>query len=63
MRREEDHIVRLAMNFEVEGGRPAGRPKKPWRQVLEEDVRVFNINEGMTRDRSQWRQLIGHPTT
>ena len=53
VRREEDHIVRQAMNFEVGGRRPAGRPKKTWRQGVEEDMRKLNINEEMARDRSQ----------
>ena len=62
MRREETHIVRRAMNFEVEGRRPAGRPKKTWKQGVEEDMRRLNINEEMAGDRSQWRRLIDRPT-
>ncbi len=27
MRRREEHILRRTLNFEVEGRRPAGRPK------------------------------------
>ncbi len=29
-RREEGHILRQALHFEVEGRRPPGRPKKTW---------------------------------
>ncbi len=42
--RREDHVRQL-MNFEVESRSPAGRPKKTWREVLEEDLRVINIFE------------------
>ncbi len=45
------------MNFEVEGRRPPGRPKKTWRKV----VRMLNIMEEMAMDRQQWRRLISRP--
>ncbi len=50
------------MNFEVEGRRPPGRPKKAWREVVEVDMRMLNIMEEMSMDRQQWRILIAHPT-
>ncbi len=48
------------MNFEVEGRRPPGRPKKTWRVVVvvEEDMRMLNTTEEMTVDRQQWRRLV-----
>jgi len=46
------------MNFEVEGIRPVGRPKKTWRKGVEEDMGELCINEEMARDRNQWRRLI-----
>jgi len=50
------------MNFEVEGIRPVGRPKKTWRKGVEEDMGELCINEEMARDRNQWRRLISRPT-
>ncbi len=47
-RREEEHILRRALNFEVEGRIPPGRPKKMWRKVVEEDMRMLNIMEEIT---------------
>ncbi len=32
----------IALSFEVEG-RPVRRPKKTWRKVVEEDMRLLNI--------------------
>ncbi len=61
-RREKGYILRRALNFEVEGRRPPGRPKKTWRVVAKEDVRMLNIKEEMAMDRQQWRRLIS-PTT
>ena len=44
-RREENSIVRRAMELEVEGRRPVGRPKKTWSKVVKEDIRKLNITE------------------
>ncbi len=38
---------------EVEGRRPPGRPKKTWRKVVEEDMRILNITVEMAMDRQQ----------
>ncbi len=35
VRRREEHVLKQAVNFEVEGKRPPGRPKKTWSKVLE----------------------------
>ncbi len=61
-RREEEHILRRALNFEVEGRRPPGGPRKTWIKVVEEDMRMLNIMEEMAVDRQQWRRLISRPT-
>ena len=59
--RDENIILRIAMELEVEGRRPLGRPKKAWSKVVEEDMRKLNITEDMAKDRKQWRQLISRP--
>ena len=61
-RRYENSILRRAMELEVEGRRPVGRPKTTWSKVVEEDMRKLIITEDMAEDRKQWRQLILHPT-
>ena len=61
--RDENSILRRAIDREVEGGRPVGRQKKIWSKVLEEDMRNLNIMEGMAEDRKQWKQLISRPTS
>jgi len=32
------------MEYEVEGARPRGRPKKTWRQIVEKDCQVHRLN-------------------
>ena len=54
LRREDDHVLRRALDFEVDGQRKKGRPKRTWkRQVEEESVKV-----GLRREdalcRSKW---------
>ncbi len=62
MRRREEYILRRALNIEVEGRRPPERPKKTWRKVVEEDIRMLDIMEERAMDRQQWRRLISRPT-
>ena len=61
-RREEGHVLRKALELEVEGGRKAGRPKKTWRRCVEEDTKEKNIDERSVYNRQDWRRLIARPT-
>ena len=36
-RKEDDDWVKKCMEYEVEGPRPRGRPKRTWREVVRED--------------------------
>ena len=57
--RDENSILWRAMELEVEGRRPVGRPKKTLSKVVvEEDIRKLNIAEDMAEGKKQWRQLI-----
>ena len=60
--KDENSMLRRAMELEVEGRRPVGRPKMTWNKVLEEDMRKLNITEDIAEDRKRWRQLISCPT-
>ena len=62
-RRDENSILRRAMELKVKGRRPVGRPKKTWSKVVEKDMRKLNITEDMAEDRKQWRQLESRPTS
>ena len=43
--RDENNILRRALELEVEGRRPVGRPKKTRSKVVKEDMRKLNITE------------------
>ena len=60
-RRDENSILKRAIELEVEGRRPVGRSKKTWSKV-EEDMRKISITEDMAENRKQWKQLISRPT-
>ena len=51
LRREDGHILRRALDFEIECQRKKGRPKRTWkRQVEEESMKV-----GLRRKDALWR--------
>ena len=38
LRRVDGHVVRSALDLEVEGQRKKGRPKRAWKRLVEEKV-------------------------
>jgi len=46
------------MNYEVEGVRPRGRPKKASTVVIEKDCQTQQICNEDAVDRRKWRKLI-----
>ena len=48
LRKEDDDWVKKCMEYEVEGRRPRGRPKRTWTEVVREDCQARKMNtEGM----------------
>jgi len=45
------------MEYEVEGSRPTGRPKRTWTEVVQ-DCKARNSNKEDAMDRSTWKKLI-----
>jgi len=46
------------MDFDVEGVRPRGRPKKTWTEVIEKDCYCQQICKEDAVECSKWRELI-----
>jgi len=44
LRKEDNDWVKKCMEYEVEGVRPRGRPKKTWREIVEKDCQVHGLN-------------------
>ena len=47
-----------SVDYEMEGARPRGRPKKTWRKIVEKDCQVRGLNREDAMDRSRWMKQI-----
>jgi len=60
LRKEDDDWVKKYMEYEVEGPRPRGRPKRTRREVVREDCQTSKVNKVDSTDRCKWRKMIKH---
>jgi len=58
LRKEDDDWVKKCTEYEVEGPRPRGRPKRTWREVVGKDCQARKLNKENAIDHSTWRKLI-----
>jgi len=59
LRKDDNGLVKKCMEYEVEGARPRGRPKKTWREIVEKDGQACKLSRDDAMDRSRWRRQIG----
>ena len=52
--REDGHVLRRASDFEVEGHRKKGRPKRTWKKQVEEESMKVGLRIEDTFNRSKW---------
>ena len=58
LRKEDNDWVKKCMEYEVEGARPRGRPKKTWREIVEKDCQACKLNREDAKDRNRWIKQI-----
>ena len=58
LRKDDDDWVKKCMEYEVEGSRPRGRPKRTWEEVVREDCQARKLNKEDAVDRCKWRKVI-----
>ena len=58
LRKEDNGWVKKCMEYEVEGDRPRGRPKKTWREIVEQDCQACGLNREDAIDRIRWMKQI-----
>jgi len=58
LQKEDTDWMKRCMEYEVEGSRPRGRPKKTWKEVVQKDCQAHNLNKEDAMDRSRWKKLI-----
>ena len=56
--RKDDDWVKKCMEYEAEGPRPRGRPKRTCREVVREDCQARKLNKEDAMDRCKWRKMI-----
>ena len=55
LRRQDGHILGRALNFEVEGQKTTGRPKRTWKKQVEEESIKVSLSMEDTLCQSKWR--------
>jgi len=59
LRKEDNDWVKNCMEYEVEGAKPRGRPKKTWREIMQQYFRTCKLNrEDAMVDHNRWRKQI-----
>jgi len=58
LRKDDDDWVKKCMEYEAEGPRPRGRPKRTWREVVQEDCQARKLNKEDATDPCKWRKTI-----
>ena len=54
LRRDDDSVFRVALNFEVSGKRKRGRPKA-WKKHVEEETEKIGLKKEDALRRDKWR--------
>jgi len=57
LRKEDTDWVKKCREYEVEGSRPRGIPKRTWKEVVQKDCQARNLNED-AMDRGRCKKLI-----
>ena len=55
LRREGGHVIRIALDVEVEYQRKKGRPKRTWKRQVEEERMNIGVRGKDALRRSKWR--------
>jgi len=58
LRKEDTDWVNKCMEYELEGSRPRGRPKRTWRDVVQKDSQVDKLNRDDAMDRCRQKKLM-----
>ena len=55
LRRDDGHVLRKALEFEVRGKRKPGRPKKAWKMQVEKASKSVGLGKKDVMNRVRWR--------
>jgi len=58
LQKENNDWVKKCLEYEVEGARTRGRPKKTWTEIVEKNCHACELNKEDSVDRNRWRKQI-----
>ena len=58
LRRDGDHALRRALEFQVNGARKRGRPKMTWKRQVEEETQKVGLRKEDASNRVRWREGV-----
>ena len=58
LRRDDDSVLRVALNLEVSGKRKRGRPTKTWRKQVEEETEKIGLKKEDALRQDKWRDRV-----
>ena len=53
LRRDDGHVLRKALEFEVKGKRKQGRPRKTWRSQVEKESKSVGLKKEDAKNRAR----------
>ena len=59
LRRDDEHILRKALKFEVKGKRKRGQPRKTRKIQVEKESRSVGLEKEDALNRARWRVGVG----
>ena len=58
LRRDDDSVLRVALDLEVSGNRKRGRPKKTWKKQVEEETEKIGLKKEDALNQDKWRDGV-----
>ena len=58
LRRDDDSVLRVALDLEVNGNRKRGRPKKTWKKQVKEKTEKIGLKKEDALRRDKWRDGV-----
>ena len=59
LRRDDGHVLRKALEFEVKGKRKRGRPGKTWKTQVEKESKSVGLEKEDALNRARWKMGVG----
>ena len=58
LRRDDDSVLRVALDLKVSGNRKRGRLKKSWKKQVEEETKKISLKKEDALNRDKWRDGV-----